>query len=432
METVVPSFAYGTFEQRSNDGGEQLWSGNNHGHTQSNNPYNNNVNSNTSALLSPSYSRRSAMTNTFAGSRAKRGSLASQPDLLENHTVTNFHNDEFAAISKYTVAYLTFTCCVLLADMAQMIVLYTVLPDSDAKKYILIYILFPFVTFLFLKIYDLLMCNQILYLYDSGYHGTPTLLDRNRQFIHFLTFIVFPMCWIFYLLMHSDWIQSQHWYQRINREHVNEHTLHSILVSVWTIMQFIQFLLCLISLLYCIQHNIHQQSPNKIEKRTRADNGKYSFSFSITNTYNKASQREKINGYLQRIQTMDRQISSLQTELIKCKQESFAATSQISIDMKEELEERDQEFRALMSEKDLLKTECENKKSLLNMKKQQIKQQQASIKNLQQIREENLTTIGQLKKKLAMSRKEVQKMHIMLQIEKQNVQKAQEYFENFA
>lgn len=129
---------------------------------------------------------------------------------------------------------------------------------------------------------------------------------------------------------------------------------------------------------------------------------------------------------------MDRQISSLQTELIKCKQESFAATSQISIDMKEELEERDQEFRALMSEKDLLKTECENKKSLLNMKKQQIKQQQASIKNLQQIREENLTTIGQLKKKLAMSRKEVQKMHIMLQIEKQNVQKAQEYFENFA
>merc|ERR1712228_387293 len=136
-------------------------------------------------------------------------------------------------------------------------------------------------------------------------------------------------------------------------------------------------------------------------------------------------------GYMQMIQLLEQQISGLQTELIKSKQENIAANSQLSGDYADELKERNQEYRALLSERDLLKTECENKKSLLNIKKSQCKQQLISIKSLQQIREENIQTINDLKRAVVVSRKETQKTQILLQIERQNVQKAQEYFENF-
>ena len=158
----------------------------------------------------------------------------------------------------------------------------------------------------------------------------------------------------------------------------------------------------------------------------------------MTNPFNEQSksinnnkQQQIINQYISKIQSLEREVNLLQNDLIKCKQENIAHHSELHSDFNDELQEKCQEYRALLSERDLLKTECENKKSLLNMKKQQVKQQQISIKNLQQIREENIRTINDLKKKLAVHKKEFQKMQILLQIERQNVQKAQEYFENF-
>ena len=427
--------------------GENMW-------TQQQNINNNN----TAGLLSPSYSRRSrsgmsrsGIANSFAGSRIKRGSMTStQQDLLfdlsnnnllntssNNNNIYNNNNNNnninsFLPISKYLIGFLTFICCILMADMVQMIVLYNLLDDDNNnydKKYILIYIIFPFITFLFLKINDINICNQIIFLYDFGYQQIPILLNRNRQFIHLLTFIGFPILWIIYFLLNSKYIQSLSWYKQIMNININ--IINSVLISIWTIIQFIQFLLCIISLLYCIQHNIHQKKGvnyigggNKKQKRN--------FSFSITNPFNELSgNRQIINGYLTKIDILQRQISLLQNNLIKCKQENLQENNQLNIDYNDELQEKCQEYRALLSEKNLLKTENENKKSLLNMKKQQIKQQQISIKNLQQIREENIKTINELKKKLNILKKEIQKMQILLQIERQNVQKAQEYFENF-
>jgi len=227
------------------------------------------------------------------------------------------------------------------------------------------------------------------------------------------------------------------WYKEINPNQTETSTINSVFITIWTIIQFIQFILCIISLLYCIQHNIHQQGVNNNyndynNKYLNNNNKKRKFSFSITNPFNELSgNRQIVSGYISKIEILERQISSLQTDLIKCKQENLAQNSQLNIDYNDELQEKCQEYRALLSERDLLKTENDSKKSLLNMKKQQIKQQQLSIKNLQQIREENIRTINELKKKLNISRKELQKLQILLQIERQNVQKAQEYFENF-
>merc|ERR1712204_2693 len=134
-------------------------------------------------------------------------------------------------------------------------------------------------------------------------------------------------------------------------------------------------------------------------------------------------------GYIQKIQLLERQVNALRSDLIKCKQENIVGNSELNNEYADELQERNQEYRALLSERDLLKTDCENKKSLLNIKKSQCKQQLASIKSLQQIREENITTISQLKQTLLAARKGTQKTQILLQIERQNVQKAQEYFE---
>jgi len=303
--------------------------------------------------------------------------------------------------------------------------------DDDNRKYILIYLIFPFLCFIFLKINDINLCNQIMYLFNFGYRNTPHILNRNRRIVHLLTFIGFPFLWIIDELILSDWIQSI----QINPDEtlsdvLKKETIHSVLITLWTIIQFIEFLLCIISLLYCIQHNIHQQIPKE-----KCNNSQFinKYSLSVTNPFNNNNNKQQINrnGYIQRIQVLERQISGLQTELIRSKQENIMTNSQLTTDYTDELQEKNQEYRALLSERDLLKTECENKKSLLNIKKQQCKQQQVSIKSLQQIREENIKTINELKKKLNTTRKEMQKIQILLQIERQNVQKAQEYFENY-
>merc|ERR1712062_610856 len=168
------------------------------------------------------------------------------------------------------------------------------------------------------------------------------------------------------------------------------------------------------------------------ESRQQCDKKK-KFSCLMTNAFNSNGRSSRLgeHAYLQKIEILERHISGLQTELIKSKQENIMANTQLSDNYADELQERDQEYRALLSERDLLKTEIENKRSLLNIKKSQCKQQLVSIKSLQQIREENIKTISDLKKALNTARKETQKTQVLLQIERQNVQKAQEYFENF-
>ena len=348
-----------------------------------------------------------------------RGSMTSQPEISEISSLP---------ISKSVVAFLTFICCLLLANMSQMIILYNMMSDTNDKKYILIYILFPFICFIFLKIHDVNLCNQITHLFDFGYQSTPKMLNRNRQIVHALTFLGFPFLWITYALIQSHWVQSiELSAHQTFGEYMKHQTLNSILITLWTIIQFAQFILSVISLLYCIQHNIHQNAPK--EKYHNLPFVK-KFSFAMSNAFNNGTRNNRA-GYMKKIELLERQVSGLQTELIKSKQDNIAANSQLSGDYADELQDRDQEYRALLSEKDLLKTEVENKKSLLNIKKSQCKQQLLSIKSLQQIREENIKTINDLKKAVVAARKETQKTQILLQIERRNVAKAQEYFENF-
>lgn len=345
----------------------------------------------------------------------------------------------FLPISKFIVLYLTFLSCAIFANMAQMIVLFNLLSDDDPKKVAMIYFLFPFALFICLKVNDVNLCNQIQRLFDFGYIATPNQLNRNRQFMHWIAFIGFPCLWVSHSVLHSEWIQNIKIHSKLPERFghlVRPDLIDAALISVWTVIQFIEFILCIISLLYCIQHNVHQQRPKELQPLKRAMNP-HRFSMSITNPFRPSG--SKVNGgsalnqaYAQKVALLERQVSSLQNELIKCKQDVVATNSQLSNDYADELQEKNQEYRALMAERDLLKTECENKKSLLNIKKQQCKQQQASIKSLQQIREENISIINDLKKKLGASRKELQNVKVLLQIERQNVQKAHDYFENYS
>eukprot|EP00485_Elphidium_margaritaceum_P006746 CAMPEP_0202696154 /NCGR_PEP_ID=MMETSP1385-20130828/9487_1 /ASSEMBLY_ACC=CAM_ASM_000861 /TAXON_ID=933848 /ORGANISM="Elphidium margaritaceum" /LENGTH=464 /DNA_ID=CAMNT_0049352267 /DNA_START=59 /DNA_END=1453 /DNA_ORIENTATION=+ len=442
---------YGTFEQMSQSGGENAW---NTSKASTNYPPaiaapngiypNQQIIANNSALLSPSYSRRSksGMTHTLAGgSRNKRGSLASQLSLPEH--LDGGHgggiaqpNAPFLPIQKRVIVYLTFICCVLMANMIQMIVLYSVLSDEDSKKYILIYAVFPFLTFILLKINDLVLCNTVAHLYEFGYTSIPCILNRKRELIHALTFIGFPVLWLLYFVFDSAWIQSMPWTQRIDMRSNKgiDAVMNDVLVTTWTAIEFGELILCIVCLLYCVQHNIHQQEPKQppcqLPKSTPHLN--HSFSMSVSNTFHSKYAASNINAYIERIQILERQLHSLQNDLVRSKQENIAAASQISTEYHDELDQRNQEYRALLTERDLLKQDCDHKKSLLGLKKQQIKQQLLTIKNLQGIREENIKCIAELKKKLCGSNKEAQKLQLMLQIERQNAQKAQEYYESFA
>ncbi len=148
-------------------------------------------------LLSPSYSRKSGRSNP-AGYRAKRGSVTSQIEELVLQEAI------FLPVSKSIVLYLTFLSCALFANMAQMIVLFNLLSDDNPKKEVLIYFLFPFALFLCLKVNDLNLCNQIQRHFDFGYVATPNQLNRNRQWMHWLTFIGFPFLWVAHTVLHSS------------------------------------------------------------------------------------------------------------------------------------------------------------------------------------------------------------------------------------
>lgn len=385
------------------------------------------VANNSNIINSPSieYSRKSA-PSVVTGYRNKRGSLASMADLCEK---------TFLPISKYVTLCLTVVPCVLLANMAQMVVLYNVLSEANDDKYILIFFLFPFCCFVCLKINDLNLCNQLGLLFEFGYVNTPHILNRNRQIVHLLGSVGFPSLWVVYVMIHSEWIQSI----RIDGgetfgDKATASTINSVFVAIWMAIQFVQFILCTVSLLYCVQHNIQQQRP----ERNRGNAAMRKYSFSMTNPFRTAAiAMSKGNtaapstlqsiAYVQKIQMLERQLASCQNDLIRSKQETMVANSQMNHEYDDEMQEKNQEYRALLAERDLLKQECENKKSLLGLKKTQCKQQQTSIKSLQQIREENLAQISELKKKLSCSWKEVQKMQVLLQIERQNVQKAQEF-----
>eukprot|EP01083_Nonionella_stella_P075714 205916_1 len=432
IESPLP-FAYGTFGTNTAggvpSGGENNptnpFLGANNSNNNNPNPSNNNG---PSVLLSPSYSRKSGsayscgVPYSFTGSRMNK-----QLDLIENR---------FVPISKYLIAYLTFVCCLLFADMAQMIILYNLLPTHHDKKEILIYIIFPFVCFVCLKMNDLNICNEITKLFNNGYQNTPAVLNKKREIIHMLTFIGFPVLWTIYAVCSSDWIQSI----RVNSKNetfaevITYQTMHSILITTWTLIQFVQFNLCIICLLYCIQHNVHHQEPKeKYSSKAFSSLGGGKFSLTMTNSFNCSSgKKNSLHNYVQKIAFLERHIAGLQTQLIKSKHHNITTNSQLTTEYADEMQEKNQEFRALLSERDLLRTDCENKKSLLNMKKQQVKQQALTIKSLQQIREENIQTVNELRKKLSDSRKEFQKMQLLLQIERQNVQNAQQYFENFA